>query len=90
MLFFRNVILTVLVLASIAPVYSKTKMPKLSTVTSYQSDSGVQQRKVLQPERDDNGNFRWTCPADNSGAISVCHLNCSARPPEPVGSCSEM
>ena len=29
----------------------------------------------------------WKCPADNSGDIPVCHLNCNAHPPQKVEDC---
>ncbi|MGA7994390.1 MAG: hypothetical protein WCA28_05710 [Bradyrhizobium sp.] len=65
---------------------TKSMGVKMSTVTSYQTGGGsgihCHGRCFASGTTHD-----WSCPADNSGAIPVCHLNCNAHPPEPVEDC---
>jgi hypothetical protein len=65
---------------------SKTMGVKMSTVTSYQAASGA----GLHCHGTcfaSGKTYDWTCPAGNNSAIPVCHLDCNARPPQPVEDC---
>ncbi len=65
---------------------SKSMGIKTSTVTSYQMSggSGINCQGTCYPG---NKTHSWKCPADNSGDIPVCHLNCNAHPPQKVEDC---
>ncbi len=69
-----------------AQAKSKSMGVKTSTVTSYQigDSAGIHcHGKCFASGK----TYDWTCPASNNSAIAVCHLNCNARPPEPVEDC---
>jgi hypothetical protein len=65
---------------------SKSMGVKMSTVTSYQMSggAGIHCHATCYASGQTHD---WSCPADNSGAIPVCHLNCNARPPQKVEDC---
>lgn len=65
---------------------SRSMGVKMSTVTSYQMAAG---RGIHCHGRcfASGTTHDYFCPVDNSGDIPVCHLNCNARPPQPVEDC---
>ena len=79
-----GVVAGIVLMGSAADAKSKSMGAKMSTVTSYQTDTGIHchGRCFASGTTHD-----WSCPAGNGNATPVCHLNCNARPPEPVEDC---